>query len=260
MSAYIQIQKVRKFFEGTTRQIEALRDVNLEVEAGEFMCLVGPSGCGKSTLVFIVAGLVSPSGGAIRVGGAPVHEPDPDRTVVFQGDAVFPWMTVAQNIGYGLQQTNTAKREQEEIVHHLVELVGLSGFRDAYPKELSGGMKKRVDLARAYATNPTVLLMDEPFGALDAITKEKMQEDLMRLSVTENDRRRTVLFVTHDLEEAIFLADRVAVMTARPGTIQVVLDIPFARPRDASIKLSNEFQELRGHIRELLVEEEAGET
>jgi len=260
MSAYIQIQKVRKFFEGTARQIEALRDVNLEVEAGEFMCLVGPSGCGKSTLVFIVAGLVSPSGGAIRVGGAPVHEPDPDRTVVFQGDAVFPWMTVAQNIGYGLQQTNTAKREQEEIVHHLIELVGLSGFRDAYPKELSGGMKKRVDLARAYATNPTVLLMDEPFGALDAITKEKMQEDLMRLSVTENDRRRTVLFVTHDLEEAIFLADRVAVMTARPGTIQVVLDIPFARPRDASIKLSNEFQELRGHIRELLVEEEAGET
>ena len=260
MSAYIQIQKVRKFFEGTTRQIEALRDVNLEVEAGEFMCLVGPSGCGKSTLVFIVAGLVAPSGGAIRVGGAPVHEPDPDRTVVFQGDAVFPWMTVAQNIGYGLQQTNSTKREQEEIVHHLIELVGLSGFRDAYPKELSGGMKKRVDLARAYATNPTVLLMDEPFGALDAITKEKMQEDLMRLSVTENDRRRTVLFVTHDLEEAIFLADRVAVMTARPGTIQVVLDIPFARPRDAAIKLSNEFQELRGHIRELLVEEEAGET
>ena len=260
MSAYIQIQDVRKFFEGTARQIEALRDVNLEVEAGEFMCLVGPSGCGKSTLVFIVAGLVSPSGGAIRVGGAPVHEPDPDRTVVFQGDAVFPWMTVAQNIEYGLRQTNTAKREREEIVNHLIDLVGLSGFRDAYPKELSGGMKKRVDLARAYATNPTVLLMDEPFGALDAITKEKMQEDLMRLSVTENDRRRTVLFVTHDLEEAIFLADRVAVMTARPGTIQVVLDIPFARPRDASIKLSNEFQALRGHIRELLVEEEASET
>ena len=211
-------------------------------------------------LVFIVAGLVSPSGGAIQVGGAPVHEPDPDRTVVFQGDAVFPWMTVAQNIGYGLQQTNTPKKEQEEIVTHLIELVGLSGFRDAYPKELSGGMKKRVDLARAYATNPTVLLMDEPFGALDAITKEKMQEDLMQLSVTEADRQRTVLFVTHDLEEAIFLADRVAVMTSRPGTIQVVLDIPFARPRDASIKLSNEFQELRGYIRELLVDEEENKT
>ena len=260
MSAYIQIKDVQKSFEGTARQIEALRDVNLEVQAGEFMCLVGPSGCGKSTLVFIVAGLVSPSGGAVQVGGAPVHEPDPDRTVVFQGDAVFPWMTVAQNIGYGLQQTKTPKKEQDEIVTHLINLVGLSGFRDAYPKELSGGMKKRVDLARAYATNPTVLLMDEPFGALDAITKEKMQEDLMRLSVAEADRQRTVLFVTHDLEEAIFLADRVAVMTARPGTIQVVLDIPFARPRDASIKLSNEFQELRGHIRELLVDVEDNET
>ena len=260
MSAYIQIQNVRKSFAGTARQIEALRDVSLEVQAGEFMCLVGPSGCGKSTLVFIVAGLVMPSGGAVHVGGAPVHEPDPDRTVVFQGDAVFPWMTVAQNIGYGLRQTKAGKREQEEIVTHLIDLVGLSGFRDAYPKELSGGMKKRVDLARAYATDPTVLLMDEPFGALDAITKEKMQEDLMRLSVTETDRRRTVLFVTHDLEEAIFLADRVAVMTARPGTIQVVLDIPFARPRDASIKLSNTFQELRGHIRELLVDAEDDET
>ena len=183
MSAFIQIENVQKSFEGTARQIEALKDVNLEVQAGEFMCLVGPSGCGKSTLVFIVAGLVSPSGGAIQVGGAPVQKPDPDRTVVFQGDAVFPWMTVAQNIGYGLQQTNTAKQKQEDIVNHLIDLVGLSGFRDAYPKELSGGMKKRVDLARAYATNPTVLLMDEPFGALDAITKEKMQEDLMRLSV-----------------------------------------------------------------------------
>ena len=210
----------------------------------------------KSTLVFIVAGLVSPSGGAVHVGGVPVHEPDPARTVVFQGDAVFPWMTVAKNIGYGLQRTNTPKQEQEKIVNHLIDLVGLSGFHDAYPKELSGGMKKRVDLARAYATNPTVLLMDEPFGALDAITKEKMQEDLMRLSVSETDKRRTVLFVTHDLEEAIFLADRVAVMTSRPGTIQIVLDIPFPRPRDASIKLSNEFQELRGYIRELLMAEE----
>ena len=259
MSAYIQILNVQKSFAGTARQIEALRDVNLEVEAGEFMCLVGPSGCGKSTLVFIVAGLVAPSGGGVQVGGVPVHDPDPDRTVVFQGDAVFPWMTVAQNIGYGLQQTNIAKGRKEEIVTNLIDLVGLGGFRDAYPKELSGGMKKRVDLARAYATDPTVLLMDEPFGALDAITKEKMQEDLMRLSVTETDKQRTVLFVTHDLEEAIFLADRVAVMTSRPGTIQEVLDIPFPRPREASIKLSNEFQALRGQIRGLLVAEEDDE-
>lgn len=259
MSAYIQIRNVQKSFEGTTRKTEALKDVNLEVQSGEFMCLVGPSGCGKSTLVFIVAGLVMPSAGAVQVGGTPVTDPDPDRTVVFQGDAVFPWMTVAQNVAYGLRQSKASKKEIEETVSHLIELVGLSGFADAYPKELSGGMKKRVDLARAYATNPTVLLMDEPFGALDAITKEKMQVDLMQLSVTETDRQRTVLFVTHDLEEAIFLADRVAVMTSRPGTIQIVLDIPFARPRDASVKLSHEFQELRGQIRELLVSEEETE-
>lgn len=260
MNAYIQVTNVNKSFEGTARQIEALKDINLEVQAGEFMCLVGPSGCGKSTLLFIVAGLVSPSAGVVHVGGVQVHDPDPDRPVVFQGDAVFPWMTVAQNVGYGLKQKSTAKREHDEIVNQLIDLVGLSGFHDAYPKELSGGMKKRVDLARAYATNPTVLLMDEPFGALDAITKEKMQVDLMRLLVTETDRQRTVLFVTHDLEEAIFLADRVAVMTSRPGTVQVVLDIPFTRPRDASLKLSNEFQELRGYIRELLVSEEEVEN
>ncbi len=256
MNAYISISDIAKSFAGTTGRIEALRNINLEVPAGEFLCLVGASGCGKSTLIFIVAGLVKPSGGEVRVGGQVVVEPDPDRTMVFQGDAVFPWMTVAQNIGYGLRYTGVAKTEQKAVVDHLVNLVGLQGFRDAFPKELSGGMKKRVDLARAYATNPTVLLMDEPFGALDAITKEKMQVDLMRLSVTDTGQRRTIIFVTHDLEEAIFLADRVAVMTPRPGTIQVVLDIPFPQPREASIRLSNEFQELRGQIRALLVTEE----
>ena len=256
MSAYISISDVTKSFAGTAGRIDALQNVNLDVLAGEFLCLVGPSGCGKSTLIFIVAGLVKASAGEVRVGGKTVVAPEPDRTMVFQGDAVFPWMTVAQNIGYGLRYTGVSKTEQEETVKQLVELVGLTGFRDAFPKELSGGMKKRVDLARAYAPNPTVLLMDEPFGALDAITKEKMQVDLMRLSVTDTGLRRTIVFVTHDLEEAIFLADRVAVMTPRPGTIQVVLDIPFPRPREASIRLSTEFQELRGQIRELLVTEE----
>lgn len=258
MSAYISIADVTKFFAGTAGRIDALRNVNLDVPAGEFLCLVGPSGCGKSTLIFIIAGLVKASGGEVRVGGKPVVEPDPDRTMVFQGDAVFPWMTVAQNIGYGLRYSGASKTEQVETVKQLIDLVGLTGFADAFPKELSGGMKKRVDLARAYATNPTVLLMDEPFGALDAITKEKMQVDLMRLSVTDTGQRRTIVFVTHDLEEAIFLADRVAVMTPRPGAIQVVLDVPFPRPRDASIRLSTEFQALRGQIRELLVTEEEG--
>ncbi|MDE2856948.1 MAG: ABC transporter ATP-binding protein [Chloroflexota bacterium] len=256
MSAYISIADVTKFFAGTSGRIDALQNVNLDVPAGEFLCLVGPSGCGKSTLVFIIAGLVKASGGEVRVGGEPVVEPDPDRTMVFQGDAVFPWMTVAQNIGYGLRYSGMPKAKQDETVKQLIHLVGLTGFADAFPKELSGGMKKRVDLARAYATNPTVLLMDEPFGALDAITKEKMQVDLMRLSVTDTGQRRTIVFVTHDLEEAIFLADRVAVMTPRPGSIQVVLDVPFPRPREASIRLSREFQALRGQIRELLVTEE----
>ncbi|MCY4019256.1 MAG: ABC transporter ATP-binding protein [Chloroflexi bacterium] len=256
MSAYISIADISKSFAGTAGRIDALQNVNLDVPAGEFLCLVGPSGCGKSTLVFIIAGLVKASSGEVRVAGKPVVEPDPDRTMVFQGDAVFPWMTVAQNIGYGLRFGAMSKKEQGKTVSQLVDLVGLTGFADAFPKELSGGMKKRVDLARAYATNPTVLLMDEPFGALDAITKEKMQVDLMRLSVTDTGQRRTIVFVTHDLEEAIFLADRVAVMTPRPGTIEVVLDVPFPRPREASIRLSTEFQALRGQIRELLVSEE----
>ena len=256
MSAYISIADITKSFAGTAGRIDALQNVNLDVPAGEFLCLVGPSGCGKSTLVFIIAGLVKASSGEVRVAGKPVVEPDPDRTMVFQGDAVFPWMTVAQNIGYGLRFGAMSKKEQGKTVNQLIDLVGLTGFADAFPKELSGGMKKRVDLARAYATNPTVLLMDEPFGALDAITKEKMQVDLMRLSVTDTGQRRTIVFVTHDLEEAIFLADRVAVMTPRPGTIEVVLDVPFPRPREASIRLSTEFQALRGQIRELLVTEE----
>lgn len=256
MSAYISIADVTKSFDGTSGRIDALHQVNLDVPTGEFLCLVGPSGCGKSTLVFIIAGLVKASSGEVRVAGKPVIEPDPDRTMVFQGDAVFPWMTVAQNIGYGLRYTPMSKKEQDKTVNQLIQLVGLTGFADAFPKELSGGMKKRVDLARAYATNPTVLLMDEPFGALDAITKEKMQVDLMRLSVTDTGQRRTIVFVTHDLEEAIFLADRVAVMTPRPGAIQTVLDVPFPRPREASIRLSTQFQALRGQIRELLVTEE----
>jgi len=252
MSSSITIKNVGKTFESITGPIVALANVNLDVKPGEFMCLVGLSGCGKSTVLFISAGLVKPNSGEVRIGNNIVLEPSPDRTVVFQGDSVFPWMTVAQNIGYGLKFMDIKLEEQKTIVNHLINKIGLQSFRDSYPKELSGGMKKRVDLARAYATNPTVLLMDEPFGALDAITKEKMQVDLMKLTVANFEKQKTVLFVTHDLEEAIFLADRVAIMTPRPGTIQSVLKIPFPRPRDAKIRLSNEFQEIRRHIRELL--------
>jgi len=258
MCIHITIRDIAKTFAGTAGQVDALENVNLEVRRGEFLCLVGPSGCGKSTLLFLVSGLVPPTRGEIRIDGQLVKGPGPNRTVVFQGDAVFPWMTVAQNIGYGLRFMRLPKPDRKRIVEHLLELVGLEAFRNAYPKELSGGMKKRVDLARAYATDPEVLLMDEPFGALDAITKEKMQVDLMRLTTAEEGRSKTVLFVTHDLEEALFLADRIAVMTARPGTIQTVVEVPFPRPREASIRLLTEFQEIRGHLRALLETREEG--
>jgi NitT/TauT family transport system ATP-binding protein len=250
MSA-ISIRGVEKVFQGNSGEIRALDPIDLEIKAGEFICFVGPSGCGKSTLLFIVAGLTKSTDGKVLSNGKVVTRPGPDRTVVFQNDAVFPWMTVSENIGYGLRFKQMPQVERVEIVRRLTGLVGLERFRDAYPKELSGGMRKRVDLARAYATDPDVLLMDEPFGALDAFTKEKMQVDLSDLTTAET-RRKTVLFVTHDLEEAIFLADRIVVMSSRPGRIISVVNVPFRRARDASIRIHSEFQEIRGSLREML--------
>ncbi|GJD51435.1 Bicarbonate transport ATP-binding protein CmpD [Methylobacterium crusticola] len=214
----------------------ALSEIALDVAEGEFVSILGPSGCGKSTLLYIVGGFVAPSAGAVRVGGAPVTGPGPDRGPVFQEFALFPWKTVLGNVAYGLRAQGVPRREAEARARALVAQVGLSGFEAFYPKELSGGMKQRVALARTLAYDPAILLMDEPFGALDAHTRTRLQNDL--LALWERDRK-TVLFVTHGVDEAVFLSDRVVVMTRSPGRIRAVVDIDLPRPRHRAELLLN---------------------
>jgi NitT/TauT family transport system ATP-binding protein len=209
------------------KSVDVLERVSFEVRAGEFVCIVGPSGCGKSTMLNILGGFLKETQGVVRVEGGPVQGPDPGRIFVFQENGVFPWLTVEENIGFGLLER--PQSEREERVQHYLQMVGLSGFGRAYPRELSGGMRQRVEIARALAADARMLYMDEPFGALDFLTRLKMRSDLVRIWQAEH---KTILFVTHDIEEAVQLADRVLVMSRRPATIQseVVIDLP--RPRD----------------------------
>jgi len=209
--------------------VDVLRDVNLDVREGEFVCILGPSGCGKSTLLNIVAGFISQSAGDVTIDGVPVAGPDPRRIFVFQERGTFPWLTVDQNIGFGLFRLSDG--EKRERIAHYVQLVGLQGFEKSYPRELSGGMKQRLEVARALAVNPDVLYLDEPCGALDSITRLQMRRELLRIWQAE---KKTILFVTHDIEESVQLADRVVVMSQRPARIRrdIVIDIP--HPRDIS--------------------------
>ncbi|MFM9994784.1 MAG: ABC transporter ATP-binding protein [Phycisphaerales bacterium] len=207
--------------------IEVLDSVDLSVAPGEFVCIVGPSGCGKSTLLNMIAGFLRVTVGSIEVNGEPVRKPDSRRVFVFQENGVFPWLTVAQNIGFGLQRAKADERN--DAIRRYIDMVGLTGFERAYPRELSGGMKQRVEIARALAANPSIIYMDEPFGALDFITRLKMRADLTTIWQRE---RKTILFVTHDIEEAVQLADRVLVMTPRPGTISEVIRVDMPRPRN----------------------------
>jgi len=207
--------------------IEVLHRVDLEVETGEFVCIVGPSGCGKSTLLNAIAGFLAPTSGTILVAGTPVRRPDPSRIFVFQENGVFPWLTVEQNIAFGLSRR--PRPERARIVAHYVAMVGLEGFERAYPRELSGGMRQRVEIARALAANPDIVYMDEPFGALDFLTRLKMRDDLIRIW---REERKTILFVTHDIDEAVQLADRVVVMSQRPATVQQSVPVTLPRPRD----------------------------
>ena len=209
--------------------VHVLDDIELAVAAGEFVCVLGPSGCGKSTLLNIVGGFVTPTSGNVTIDEEPVSGPDPRRIFVFQERGVFPWLTVEQNIAFGLfRQSDDEKRAR---VAHYVQLVGLTGFEKSYPRELSGGMKQRLEVARALAVNPDVLYLDEPFGALDSITRLQMRRELLRIWQAE---RKTILFVTHDIEESVQLADRVVVLSARPGRVQRIVDIDIPHPRDLS--------------------------
>ena len=207
--------------------VHVLERVNFEVRAGEFVCVVGPSGCGKSTLLNILGGFLRETRGEILVEGEPVTAPHPKRIFVFQENGVFPWLTVEQNVGFGLLSRPKAERDRQ--VTHYIHLVGLTGFEKSYPRELSGGMRQRVEIARALAAEARVLFMDEPFGALDFITRLKMRSDLVRIWQAEN---KTIIFVTHDIEEAVQLADRVLVMSRRPATIKEEVEIDLPRPRD----------------------------
>ena len=209
--------------------IDVLRDINLSVNEGEFVCILGPSGCGKSTLLNIVGGFLQPSEGEVSIDGERVTRPDPRRIFVFQERGVFPWLTVEQNIAFGLFRVSEA--EKRERIRRYVELVGLGGFEKAYPRQLSGGMKQRLEVARALAVDPDVLYLDEPFGALDSITRLGMRRELLRIWQAE---KKTILFVTHDIEESVQLADRVVIMSQRPGRVRRVLDIDIAHPRDLS--------------------------
>jgi NitT/TauT family transport system ATP-binding protein len=213
----------------------AVTGVNLEIQAGEFLCIVGPSGCGKTTFLLMVAGVVALSYGRLEIEGAAIQGPSRDRGLVFQESALFPWLSVRENIAFGLNLRSARQRsreEKEKLVADLIRLVGLQGFESHQPHELSGGMKQRTAIAGSLATEPKVLLMDEPFGALDAQTRGILQRELLRIHETSG---RTTLFVTHDIREAILLSDRVAVMSARPGTIKTMIDIDLPRPRWQSI-------------------------
>jgi NitT/TauT family transport system ATP-binding protein len=217
-----------------------LNDVSLDIRQGEFVCILGPSGCGKTTLLNIVGGFLSQTSGQVTIDGEPVTGPDPRRIFVFQERGVFPWLTVEGNIGFGL--FNLSASEKQKRIAHYIQLVGLLGFEGAYPQELSGGMKQRLEVARALAVNPDVLYLDEPFGALDSITRLIMRGELLRIWEAE---RKTVLFVTHDIEESVQLADRVVVMTARPARLRRIVDIDIPHPRDIS---SRRYLELRDSI------------
>jgi ABC-type nitrate/sulfonate/bicarbonate transport system ATPase subunit len=250
----LEIRSLTKRYdvERERRQVVALSDVSLAVADGEFMAIVGPSGCGKTSLLNIVAGLMRHDGGDVFIDGRKVTEPGVDRAVVFQQASLLPWRTVAGNVRYGMEMQKRVDADvMQSRTDHFITLVGLTGFERHYPSELSGGMQQRVNLARALAADPVVLLMDEPFAALDAQTREYMQAELLKIW---SEARKTVLFITHQINEAVYLADRVAVMSARPGRVKGIVRIPFTRPRPLAVKRDPKFLEIEETIWQMVEE------
>lgn len=262
MTAKISIQNVQKSFrikrnlnhlKEDSQPLSALQNINLEVKQGEFMVIVGPSGCGKSTLLDLLAGLTKPNSGQILLDGKPISGPNLDRGIVFQQYALFPWKTALGNVEFGLEAKGVGRKERKRIALEFIQLVGLSGFENRYPHELSGGMKQRVAIARSLAYDPEVLLMDEPFAALDAQTRETLQSELLRIWEAT---KKTIIFITHGIEEAVYLGQRVAVMTSRPGRIKQIIDIPFqSRRSEEDLRSNPEFVKIRHEIWELLKDE-----
>lgn len=241
----IRFGDIRQEFKLGNETFTALGGVSLNIADGEFVTVVGPSGCGKSTLLNVAAGLLEPTSGSVLVDQRPVTGPSPRTGVIFQQYALFPWLTVRKNVEFGLKLKKVPTAERRATVDRYLELVGLTQFADSLPKTLSGGMKQRCAIARAYAVDPQILLMDEPFGALDALTRVHMQEQLLQTWLKE---RRTVMFVTHDVDEAVFLASRVVVMAARPGRIHKIVPVNLPYPRTEEMRLSPEFAALRAEV------------
>ena len=239
--------------------MRVLDDVSFDIRHGEFVSIIGPSGCGKTTLMNIVGGFVQPTSGRVLLDGKPVQGPGPDRGVIFQEYGVFPWLTVRQNIAFGLKlaSNRALAADREEIVARYMKLMGLSDFANHFPKHLSGGMRQRLAIARAYAVRPEFLLMDEPFGALDAQTRSAMQDLLLQVLQSEG---KTVMLITHSVEEAIYLSSRIVVVTARPAKIRTVIDVPFGYPRAENVHEDPRFGELRAHIRDLVMQEYAAQA
>jgi len=254
MTKRAQFEHVSLSFDTPKGRLNVVEDVSYDINDGDFIAVIGPSGCGKTTMMSMLAGFQKPTAGQVLFDGRPVAGPGPERGVIFQEYGVFPWLTVKQNIAFGLtlSANRVAAGERDAICDHYLGLMGLSDFANSYPKHLSGGMRQRLAIARAYAVKPQFLLMDEPFGALDAQTRSNMQNLLLKVLETEG---KTVMLITHSVEEAIYLASRIVVVTARPARIKEIIDVPFAYPRDESIQERSEFAELRSYIRQLVMDE-----
>ena len=254
----IVFEHVSVAFDTSHGPLKVVEDVSFSIADREFVSIIGPSGCGKTTMMNIVAGFVQPSGGSVMLDGRPVCGPGPERGVIFQEYGVFPWLTVEQNIAFGLKLSanRVSETEKNAIVQRYMGLMGLSDFAKAYPKTLSGGMRQRLAIARAYAVKPEFLLMDEPFGALDAQTRSNMQDLLLEVLAAEG---KTVMLITHSVEEAIYLSSKIIVVTARPSRIRAVIEVPFDYPRDEGLHEQAQFGELRSHIRDLVMKEYAAQ-
>jgi NitT/TauT family transport system ATP-binding protein len=254
----IRFDRVSVEFPTAAGPLTVVDDVSFDIRNGEFVSIIGPSGCGKTTMMSMVAGFLQPAKGSVTLDGKPIGGPGPERGVIFQEYGVFPWLTVRDNIAFGLKlsASRVGRAEREEICQRYMGLMGLADFADAWPKTLSGGMRQRLALARAYAVKPEFLLMDEPFGALDAQTRSAMQDLLLQVLAAEG---KTVMLITHSVEEAIYLSNRIVVMTARPTRIREIIDVSFPYPREESLHESPEFGELRSHVRDLVMQEYAAQ-
>jgi NitT/TauT family transport system ATP-binding protein len=257
-SPRISFDRVSVEFQTASGPLRVVDDVSYSIADQEFVSIIGPSGCGKTTMMNIVAGFTEPSSGIVLLDGQPIRGPGPERGVIFQEYGVFPWLTVKDNIAFGLKLTanRVSDAECRDICRRYMTLMGLADFADAYPKTLSGGMRQRLAIARAYAVKPQFLLMDEPFGALDAQTRTSMQDLLLEVLAAEG---KTVMLITHSVEEAIYLSSKIIVVTARPARIREIIEVPFAHPRDGGLREAPEFNEMRSHIRELVMKEYAAQ-